>query len=321
MLRVAAAIAALAAVAGALKLAGVFDDDTEPVDPAPLAAPELDPPGPVDEPLTESIEVGGNPVAIAAGSVTVVVTDATESAATAIVASSEPIEFALDETATAVALSDDGVWLGLPASRGVELRSGAEPQEPGETIELDAVPSAIAADDAGAWVLTESAVQRVEPGSEDVVDSFGAGGFATAFDVEDDSIWVVADNREVRRFDTESLEPADEIAEVPDTSAIAVGEGYAWVLSSTGELTRLDPDSLRRVGKPVRIEGALALAVGEGGVWVTASDGTVTRVDPASGDVVGNPVRVGDEPAAISAGEGAIWVANAGDGTVTRIDP
>jgi hypothetical protein len=322
LLRITAAVAALAAAAGALKLAGAFDDEEEPVDSAPLEAPNAGPPAPMDPPLHETIEVGGRPAAIAADAAMVVAADAAAPAATVIeTATVEPAQLALDETATAVAVTAEDILLGLPESRGVELRSAAEPQARGERIELDAIPSAIAADDAGAWVLTESAVQRVEPGADDAIESFGVGGFSTAFDVEGDDIWVVADNREVRRFDASSLEPADEVAEVPDASAIAVGESYAWVLSSTGDLTRLDPGSLRRVGEPERIRSAVALEVGVGSVWVTSAAGTVTRVDPASGRAVDGPVPVGDEPVAISAGEGAIWVANAGDGTVTRITP
>jgi YVTN family beta-propeller protein len=32
------------------------------------------------------------------------------------------------------------------------------------------------------------------------------------------------------------------------------------------------------------------------------------------------PIRVGDAPSALAVGGGAVWVANAGDGTVSRID-
>jgi YVTN family beta-propeller protein len=41
----------------------------------------------------------------------------------------------------------------------------------------------------------------------------------------------------------------------------------------------------------------------------------------AAGRVIGEPTRVGDAPSGIAAGEGAVWVANTGDETVTRIDP
>lgn len=32
-------------------------------------------------------------------------------------------------------------------------------------------------------------------------------------------------------------------------------------------------------------------------------------------------ISVGDEPVGLAAGEGAIWVANSSDGTLSRIDP
>ena len=44
------------------------------------------------------------------------------------------------------------------------------------------------------------------------------------------------------------------------------------------------------------------------------------RVDPRSGRIM-HAIGVGNAPAAIAAGAGALWVANAQDGTVSRIDP
>jgi streptogramin lyase len=44
-------------------------------------------------------------------------------------------------------------------------------------------------------------------------------------------------------------------------------------------------------------------------------------LDPDSRDLTPQPVPVGDRPAGIAVGEGAVWVANSGDGTVTRIVP
>jgi DNA-binding beta-propeller fold protein YncE len=46
----------------------------------------------------------------------------------------------------------------------------------------------------------------------------------------------------------------------------------------------------------------------------------VTRVDtgtPPTTETIG----VGDRPVAVAVGVGSVWVANAGDGTVWRIDP
>ncbi|HWO16938.1 MAG TPA: hypothetical protein VNM89_09540 [Solirubrobacterales bacterium] len=57
----------------------------------------------------------------------------------------------------------------------------------------------------------------------------------------------------------------------------------------------------------------LRLAVG--------ADGTVTRIDIESDEIVGDPIEVGNRPGAVAVGEDAVWVANNGDGTVTRIEP
>jgi YVTN family beta-propeller protein len=38
-------------------------------------------------------------------------------------------------------------------------------------------------------------------------------------------------------------------------------------------------------------------------------------------NTVGRPIAVGDGPAAIAIGGGGVWVANADDGSVSRIDP
>lgn len=51
-----------------------------------------------------------------------------------------------------------------------------------------------------------------------------------------------------------------------------------------------------------------------------------SRRDAASGStpvgtVAGSPVRVGDSPTAVAVSAGSVWVANTGDGTVSRIDP
>jgi YVTN family beta-propeller protein len=56
-------------------------------------------------------------------------------------------------------------------------------------------------------------------------------------------------------------------------------------------------------------------------VWVTSeATGTVSHLDPRSGTIV-DAVSVGNGPVGIAAGEGAVWVANRQDDTVSRIDP
>ena len=46
----------------------------------------------------------------------------------------------------------------------------------------------------------------------------------------------------------------------------------------------------------------------------------MTRVEPRTGKVL-PPIRVGNGPSALAVGEGAVWVVNRQDGTLSRIDP
>jgi streptogramin lyase len=45
------------------------------------------------------------------------------------------------------------------------------------------------------------------------------------------------------------------------------------------------------------------------------------RIDLSGGDSAGGPIAVGPDPGAVAVGSDAVWVANNGDGTVTRIEP
>jgi len=56
-------------------------------------------------------------------------------------------------------------------------------------------------------------------------------------------------------------------------------------------------------------------------VWVADRDhDTVSRIDSATNRVTQSS-RVGVEPVAVAFGDGAVWVANGPDGTVSRIQP
>ena len=63
------------------------------------------------------------------------------------------------------------------------------------------------------------------------------------------------------------------------------------------------------------------MAVGEGAVWVANEGGETVTRIDPSTRTAGRPIRVGEDPQALAVGAGSVWVANFGDGTVTRIDP
>src|SRR3954469_17219147 len=71
------------------------------------------------------------------------------------------------------------------------------------------------------------------------------------------------------------------------------------------------------------------LPVGKQPLYLTAAndfayvsnsgDDTVTVLDANTGRQVGKPIKVGDDPRGITTSPGAVWVADAGDGSVTEI--
>jgi len=95
-------------------------------------------------------------------------------------------------------------------------------------------------------------------------------------------------------------------------------------------LVRLDP-SFRRpsVVRSVRIApypegfgqlGENPVAIAYGSVWSGRTFGAIARVDAGSQDVLAK-TSVGNDPSAIAAGAGSIWVTDSEDNTVTRLDP
>ena len=63
------------------------------------------------------------------------------------------------------------------------------------------------------------------------------------------------------------------------------------------------------------------LAVGEGAVWVTNADDDTVSRIDPVKRTVVQTIPVGSSPSGITTGNGAVWVANSLDGTVSRIDP
>ncbi len=69
------------------------------------------------------------------------------------------------------------------------------------------------------------------------------------------------------------------------------------------------------------VAGLLALLLSGGGSHLSRVDANAVGIlDPKNGTILGE-IRVGARPTALAFGEGALWVANAGDRTVSRVDP
>jgi hypothetical protein len=214
-------------------------------------------------------------------------------------AASGPTTLRIGGQPTALAAGGGVLWVADSfAPRGAVLeseRAGAEPTP----LDLGGAASDVAAGGDGAFFALpeQGVVERralADPGAAG--EAVRLRGFPSAVAAGEGTVWALSD-RSVERIDPGTAEVTGETPVGGFGSSLAAGEGGVWVVRDNREVTRIDPDS------------------GE------ATERTVTRLDPDTLEPLGKPLRVGDEPASVTVGEQAVWVANGGDGTVTRIEP
>lgn len=177
-----------------------------------------------------------------------------------------------------------------------ELRTPPPPKR-GTTVRIGTVgPRAIAATPRALWILTRrAALLRLDPASGRIQARIEVAGKAGGLVAANGAVWVAA----------------------------------ARPLSATrseGVVIRIDP-STNRAGAIIPTgTWPAALATDGGGVWaVNAAPffkrGTLVRIDGVANRLDGPPIRLGRAPSGIALGAGAVWVADALEGTVRRIDP
>ena len=143
-----------------------------------------------------------------------------------------------------------------------------------------------------------------------------------------DSLWVAnLDDHTVTRIDLSSRRILASIPIGGAPTALAATPGAVWVSDTTGEISRIDPEYNSPVptGQLAAVSSlphgtAWPMLAASGSIWIVDPDGYVAQFDPGSGQRI-ESVDVGNEPSAVAAGAGWLWVTNSADGTVTRIDP
>jgi streptogramin lyase len=322
-----AALAVLGAavlIVAILAIAGVFSSDDEgDVPPTEnfgeiTTAATTTTPAPTAQPMVKRIPVGGRPDAISAGAGLVWVTDSFAGTLKKINPRNDtPHGIPAAGFPTDVSAGEGAAWVALPDRGEVEWVGTTGPIH---LQEVRGFPFQIAASEGAVWAMAQKTVERLDPatGRPDgqPTQLHGAGSDIAA---GEGWIWVTRSNRAVVRISPDDGELSDSEAGVPGAFNVAVGESAVWALGAQGTLTRIDPESGEAEGSPLRVPQALDVAAGLGSVWVTAGDGAVRRFDPESGEQVGKPIEVGRQPQSIAVGEGAVWVACAGNGSVHRI--
>ncbi len=335
--RRAPAILASAALLSTLAACAVGGEQ-KPDRPRPMSGPppEAAPPVPVGRsPVSVAVGEGAVWVANNAGGTVVRLDPAT--------ARPEGRPIAAGAAPVSVSVGEGAVWV---ADGGGSVRriDPSRPNADGRPIPVED-PSALAAGAGAVWVTSSArdTVTVIDPATGAVAgEPIRVGDGPTDVAVGEGAVWVAnSGDGTVTKIDPETRRPAGEpIAIARDqVFGLAVGEGGVWVVGSDDPLSgrvkvvRIEPGSGKAEEDPVALDGTVTtrLAAGLGAVWVTDPGSvlaatnerspTVSRIDPPARAVAGRPVPVGQGPADIATGEGAVFVVNSGDGTVTRIEP
>ena len=185
----------------------------------------------------------------------------------------------------AIASGDGGVWVSSRES-GTVTKIDAKTNKPAEPIAVGKDPCAGLATGFGSLI----------------VPICGAPGVARV-DLKTSAVTVI-----LKRVTAAMVGPVTAVSSI-------------WIVSDgTGTLLRIDPDSNAVIADvPLRAR-ALALASGQSALWVATDNNELLKISPYT-IVTSEIIKVGKSPRSIAFGEGSVWTLNAGDGTVSRIDP
>lgn len=195
------------------------------------------------------------------------------------------------------------------------------------TIHLAKTADWVAITNTAVWVGSTgpNAVHEIDPSTDRRVATVVLpGGPCSGLAVGFDSLWVPMCGRSggLARIDlrTHSLVRTYKAGPVVPEGGVTTGAGAVWMVLQGGSLVRIDPSdgSVRPVAKlPV---GSFNPYFSDGRIWITRAKGyETTSVDATTGAVLAHPTT-GPHPRFLTAGGGAVWTLNQGDGSLSRID-
>jgi hypothetical protein len=214
-----------------------------------------------------------------------------------------------------------------PAAAADVLRREIRELTPTATLHLAKTADWVAITPDAVWVGSTGpyAVHRIDPKTNQRVATVRlrgepCSGLATGFG----SLWIPLCGRPamLAKVDLNSNKIVGIFRVGPAASegGIATSPDSVWlVVDKKGSLVRIDPVS-GAVRQRIRVAaGSYNPYYSDRRIWVTRAEGSeVTSVDAATGTILGT-VQTGPAPRFLTAGAGAIWTLNQGDGTLTRI--
>jgi YVTN family beta-propeller protein len=159
------------------------------------------------------------------------------------------------------------------------------------------------------WATSGTRIVQINPETNDVIRRIPLGS-VLALTVGDGAVWVTTISERMLRLEPTTGVVTAKISVPAEVSDAVAGGGKLWTILEVGrgEVWRFDPDSGTPSGTAHPGDSPSDLWLTPTALWVAnGGDGTVARIDPASGQVreVG---RVGQQPTAVAAGDGFVWV-------------
>jgi YVTN family beta-propeller protein len=179
----------------------------------------------------------------------------------------------------------------------------------------------------GGTVVASNSVGLIDPKANKVVGEIGVGIRPGSLAVGAGSVWVA--NEEDKTLShilvaTRSVKRSIPLDATP--TGVAQADGAVWVAEGpAGALARVDPQfetvvkTIPGLAGAVRVSGSPSgsVTVGDGKVWVAYGSSTVAGINPTTNAVAASGFA-GRDPVAIAYGEGAVWIANQGDNSVSK---
>lgn len=214
-----------------------------------------------------------------------------------------------------------------PTAETTQTTEGGSTPDPGPgdaVIPVGARPFRVAATDDAVWVTNNESttVSRIDPATNEVVDTIDIGGQVVGVAATDEAAWVVnTEANTVVRVDAVTGEQTSvgvgdrpRIASVTDADCWVTNLGdnsVSHILLATNEVTANievadDPRGLIADGSTV---------------WVASyGAGVVTRINGDTNQIEAE-IAVGGNPVSVVTTDGAVWVAESESDTVIQIDP
>ena len=228
-----------------------------------------------------------------------------------------------------IAFGAGSVWVGNIEDRNLTRLDATERTNAGLVTLDDQTPTGIAyGEREGLWVAHGllGGLSKVDPQFGQVTDTMEVGGRSSEgtgeVAVGAGSVWAVYGESTVARVDPAGPRLENVTIAGFNPTAVAVAYDLLWIASSLDQSVQvfaLDTFDQGSIKTVPVGRGASALAFGHGAIWV-ANTGDDTVTRIEPVSFQRDTIEVGESPSGLAASPEAIWVANGG-GTVSRIDP